>query len=132
MEFYNPFVPEGGFFFPGSLAPDNRTLLRNAQQTSQSQINTYISATDIIGKFSTGSIEHQLLFGFELSKYDVGQRAVLRTAAPLDLFNPVYNPTLGAVFARFAERTITDGLGIYIQDSDQIDGKFEGAARWTV
>ena len=120
VEFFNPFLPEGGFFFPSSLAPNNRTLLRNAQQTSQQQINTYILATDIIGKFSTGSLEHQLLFGFELSRYDAGQRTVIRTAAPLDLFNPVYDPTLGGVTNRLFERTITDGLGIYIQDQIEL------------
>jgi iron complex outermembrane recepter protein len=115
VEFFNPATP-GEIFYPLSLASDVRTLNRGSNPIFQSQINTYILATDIIGKFTTGSIEHQLLFGFELSRYDTGQRSVLRTAGTLDLFNPVYSPTFGDIFARFFERTVTDGLGIYVQD----------------
>ncbi|MHC5860445.1 TonB-dependent siderophore receptor [Nostoc sp.] len=99
-----------------SLDPDDRTLNRILNQ-GQFNDEAYNLATDIIGKFSTGSIQHQLLFGFDLSRFDyeylyTGNRA----AAPIDLFNPVYDQPLGASLSPLNASSLIDALGIYVQD----------------
>ncbi|MDM9385277.1 TonB-dependent siderophore receptor [Chlorogloeopsis sp. ULAP01] len=75
--------------------------------------------TDLIGKFATGSIQHQLLIGFDLSRatsYFTFGTAPLPT---IDIFNPDYNVTRPDVQIEDFGTTFTDSLGIYIQD--QID-----------
>ncbi|MHC5732390.1 MAG: TonB-dependent siderophore receptor, partial [Nostoc sp.] len=52
-----------------SLSTDNQTLNR-LQISSQYSEEAYNMATDLVGKFFTGSIEHKLLFGFDLSRID--------------------------------------------------------------
>ncbi|WP_442949268.1 TonB-dependent siderophore receptor [Nostoc sp.] len=107
---------ETGSYFFTSLDPDNQTLNR---AFSQGQFNdeAYNMATDIIGKFSTGSIQHQLLFGFDLSRFSY--ESLFNTnfnAAPIDLFNPVYDRSLSGTTSTANDSSLTDALGIYIQD----------------
>ncbi|MEH2404053.1 TonB-dependent receptor plug domain-containing protein [Nostoc sp.] len=78
------------FYAGTSLDPDQRTLNR-VFIDSPIDYQTYNLATDIIGKFSTGSIQHQLVFGFDLSRIDSEYSVIRNNAAPIDLFNPVYN-----------------------------------------
>ncbi|MEH2444898.1 MAG: TonB-dependent siderophore receptor [Nostoc sp.] len=99
-----------------SLDPDNRTL---NQQFSNGRFDdqAYNLATDIIGKFSTGSIKHQLLFGFDLSRFSY--ESLFNDAdvlTPIDLFNPVYVKPIGASFSIENNSFLTDALGIYVQD----------------
>lgn len=71
----------------------------------------------IIGKFSTGSIKHQLLFGVDLSRSDViDSSGVSGTAPSLDLFNPVYGQPLDPLDQKFSSTSVTDALGVYVQD----------------
>ncbi|MEH2201680.1 MAG: TonB-dependent siderophore receptor [Nostoc sp.] len=108
---------ETSALLPTRLNPDNRTLNRIFNQ-GQYDDEAYNLATDIIGKFSTGSIQHQLLFGFDLSRfYYESLFAGNRAAAPIDLFNPVYDQSLGASLGPAQNNSsLTDALGIYIQD----------------
>ncbi|MEH2112687.1 TonB-dependent siderophore receptor [Nostoc sp.] len=79
----------------------------------------YRMQTDLTGKFTTGSIRHQLLIGFELGRstnYFTSGTASLPT---IDIFNPNYNVTRPDVQIDNYGTTFTDTLGIYIQD--QID-----------
>ncbi|NET39494.1 MAG: TonB-dependent siderophore receptor [Cyanothece sp. SIO1E1] len=82
--------------------------------------------TSIVGEFSTGSIEHTLLFGVDLNRSEEITDATSSGFAnfqPLNIFNPVYgtfddvDPTTREVF--FDTDSQTDRLGIYLQD--QID-----------
>ena len=103
-------------FFPASLEPDGRTLNRG-YATGTSSTDTQIFTTDLVGNFSTGSIEHKLLVGVELfrenqfkNRFDIGD------IAPLDLFNPVYGSPLGPVTFSLDNATLTQSAGFYIQD----------------
>ncbi|MDF5706510.1 MAG: TonB-dependent siderophore receptor [Nostoc sp. S4] len=103
-------------FFPTSLdSDDNRTLNRIFAQ-GQFNDEAYNMATDIIGKFSTGSIQHQLLFGFDLSRFSYESLFTVNNAAPIDLFNPVYDQSIGADLGPQNLSSLTDALGIYVQD----------------
>lgn len=104
-----------GFNRPSSLLPDNRTLERTAD-FNEIPYDNYNFTTNITGRFSTGSIEHQLLLGFDLDRLDQPLLVTQRAAGPIDLFNPVYGQPLGPVVFSLDQRTQTDSLGIYVQD----------------
>lgn len=96
---------------------------RNANRstyTSKSDANIYNLTTDISGRFSTGSIEHQLLFGINLSRFDEFNNFGIDLAelAPLDIYNPIYRqPIVGRIDTVYDDSSrLTDTLGIYIQD----------------
>ncbi|AFZ28890.1 TonB-dependent receptor plug [Gloeocapsa sp. PCC 7428] len=79
------------------LLEDNRTLIRSAS-FNDAYRNVYLLDTNIVGNFETGSIAHQLLFGFDLSTdfFEVNFGDV--DIAPIDLFNPVYGAqTIGEI-----------------------------------
>ncbi|MEH2206147.1 MAG: TonB-dependent siderophore receptor [Nostoc sp.] len=99
------------------LDEDNRTWLRSASESSSENSN-YAMSTNLIGKFATGSIQHQLLFGFDLNRFD-NYYPVTPTfeAASINIFNPVYRQPRGSNII-FSEgfRQQTNSLGIYLQD----------------
>jgi iron complex outermembrane recepter protein len=101
----------------GSLEADNRTLNRTG--TSGSFFNdTYYLDTNLLGKFSTGPIGHQLLFGFSLSRStnDLSFEFGI-PAAPVDIFDPDYDNTVVPTgIPNFSSFTTRDTLGIYLQD----------------
>ncbi|MFN6563949.1 MAG: TonB-dependent siderophore receptor [Nostoc sp. ChiSLP01] len=99
-----------------SFQPGNRILNRSFTTRTINQAS-YNFAVDLLGKFSTGSIDHQVVFGVDLSRFDTSRfRGVGRAIAPLDVFNPVYGQPLGAAFLSFDNGNLTDALGIYVQD----------------
>jgi len=112
---FQQFEENGIFGF--DLSEDGRTLTRGGG-FSNAYRNVYLLDTNLVGEFATGSIEHQVLFGVDLStdffEVDFGSVAI----APLDLFDPVYgSQNIGAVTGGFPSFTQTiDRLGIYLQD----------------
>jgi iron complex outermembrane receptor protein len=113
------FSLENGAFRPDSVDPDGRTLNRFYQADTFYETNTYTLQTDIIGKFKTGSIEHQLLFGFSWQRYTFDNRSLYTSAPSLDLFDPIYGAATPIIFddpisARFISKRST--VGLYLQD----------------
>ncbi|WP_335113824.1 TonB-dependent siderophore receptor [Nostoc sp.] len=107
---------ETGSYFFTSLNPDNRTLNRGFGVTIF-DTEAYNLATDIIGKFSTGSIQHQLVFGFDLSRNDTKSSDTDKDGTfPIDLFNPVYTQPSGENLSPVKQSYLTEALGIYVQD----------------
>ncbi|MEH2084034.1 MAG: TonB-dependent siderophore receptor [Nostoc sp.] len=102
--------------FSNSLdSSDNRTLNRNAIINTVDN-DDYDLAINLTGKFSTGSIDHQLVFGVDLSRSFLGYEQ-FSTPAPLDVFNPVYRRPFAEPFTfAFDGEQLTNALGIYIQD----------------
>ncbi|AVH69211.1 TonB-dependent siderophore receptor [Nostoc sp. 'Lobaria pulmonaria (5183) cyanobiont'] len=102
-----------------SLDSDNRTLNR-IRVTNEGDGETYILTTDLIGNFSTGSIKHQLLVGFDWNSDNTTYTRRSRgTGVPsLDIFDPIYNqPQAEEPFEiDFSSNYGSDSLGIYIQD----------------
>ncbi|MEH2071678.1 MAG: TonB-dependent siderophore receptor [Nostoc sp.] len=100
----------------GSLAANKRTFTRSyGEQNFNDHI--YNFDTYVVGKFATGSIQHQLVTGLNLSRQDTFATNFNRAIAPLDLFNPQYGsrPT-GPAFSPLNYRIRNDALGIYLQD----------------
>jgi iron complex outermembrane recepter protein len=112
-------------FFPSSLEADNRTLNRTGSVGEQ-YYNYYLLDTNLLGKFKTGTIEHQLLAGFSLSRNttDVSFEFGI-PATPVDIFNPVYDQTLIAGDRNSSSFTTRDILGIYLQDQITLSQNFK-------
>ncbi len=103
--------------FPISLAADNRTLTRGVERLDDTDRDIYDLNVNLIGRFSTGSIGHQLVFGVDLGRFDQTVDVFTGTAAPIDLFNPVYGqPAFGPLSRAFNGGFYRDTLGIYLQD----------------
>ncbi|MCG6134597.1 MAG: TonB-dependent siderophore receptor [Nostoc sp. LLA-1] len=98
-----------------ALATDNRTLSRIAL-SSDSDGQFFNSDTYTVGKFTTGSIQHQLVAGVNLTRQQSGFLTIVRQGASIDLFNPVYGQPIGNETFRVGNDSSTDTLGIYVQD----------------
>lgn len=97
------------------LADDNQTLSR-AFIDDDNNYELFNSDTYVVGKFSTGSIRHQLVTGINLTRNETKQAGLVRQASSINLFNPVYGQPLGDVTFEYDELSSIDTLGIYVQD----------------
>ncbi|WP_313934926.1 TonB-dependent siderophore receptor [Nostoc sp. FACHB-280] len=119
--------------FPFALEDDRRTIDRSPARSEEGNENTTLQ-NEISGKFKTGFLRHNLLFGVELARYkfrfDFFNAADIST---LDIFNPQY----GARFAipsspNFGREYGSDNLGIYVQDLIELlpNLKILAGGRW--
>lgn len=110
------------FAFPVSLAADNRTLLRRATRASNAPIYALNLNVDnyLVSNFSTGSIKHQLLVGFNYARstQDYAEKLGSRVnISPIDIFNPTYGGPIGTAFAPpFSGEFASNLYGFYVQD----------------
>lgn len=84
-------------------------------------LQNYSLQNDLIGNFSTGSIQHQVLVGLEWNKYIYGYdylRGSVSLTPSIDLFNPVYGASPPAEFDEAAqrERYERNTIALYLQD----------------
>jgi iron complex outermembrane recepter protein len=90
---------------------------------SERRDNAYSIQTDVVGKFYTGAIQHQLLFGFDYSKITQdGTFGDFETYPSINIFNPVYArleyPKQG-ILNLLRDDTL-DKYGFYIQDQIEV------------
>jgi iron complex outermembrane recepter protein len=86
--------------------------------------DSYAWQTDLISKFKTGSLEHQLLAGFELARNSSGtdfsegyDDLEADIALPIDVFNPQYDTVIPDIRnSSFNQENIVSTLGFYLQD----------------
>ena len=97
------------------LQADGRTLPRRASRSDETQQN-YQLQNEFIGEFQTGSIEHQLLLGLDLSRTFFGYDFFSAPLDSIDIFNPVYGAEPGTFTSSFAEEYGNNTLGFYVQD----------------
>jgi iron complex outermembrane receptor protein len=107
-------------FRPNSIDADDRTVLRRFA-IDNNNVQTYSLQTDLIGNFSTGSIQHQVLLGLQWDAYtnrDNFLRSSIFLTPSIDLFNPVYGAFRPPEFDEAALRFITQRhtIGLYLQD----------------
>jgi iron complex outermembrane recepter protein len=105
---------------PDPRLPDRRRLQRVLSE-NPSKLSSFIVNTALTGKFNTGSVQHQLLFGTEFYKERYQDKITIRTLNPIDVFNPVYSPQ-SLSQTGFRQTVLSDFqqdqdlLGFYIQD----------------
>jgi iron complex outermembrane receptor protein len=89
------------------------------QFSEASYLNLY---TNVEGKFNTGSIQHNLLFGVDLSRGQADSATTFDffSVVPLDIFNPDYSlppkPDANSLDPFFDNKLKSDRLGVYLQD----------------
>ncbi|MEB3336206.1 MAG: TonB-dependent receptor [Leptolyngbyaceae bacterium] len=80
----------------------------------------YELQTDLVGNFATGSIQHTLLFGVDLSWQNDGGVSRFETAPRINIFNPVYGtaprPSRDEFSDVFSSESQTNTLGFFLQD----------------
>ncbi|NDJ17069.1 TonB-dependent siderophore receptor [Myxacorys almedinensis A] len=102
---------------PSALIGVGDRLLEMSASDSKFSTENYFGQIDAVGKFKTGSISHQLLFGFDANRTIETFSRETVSVPDLDIFNPNYNiqsPT-------FTERVVfpqptTQRYGLYLQD----------------
>ena len=103
-------------FSNAGLAADNRTLSRNFSIVDDSFDRVFNVDTYVVGQFATGSIRHQIVTGFNLTRQEGGFFYTGYQAATIDIFNPVYGQPIGAFTFNLGNYSKNDALGIYVQD----------------
>ncbi|NEQ96977.1 MAG: TonB-dependent siderophore receptor [Cyanothece sp. SIO2G6] len=118
----NTFTPVGFDETTGNVARFN-----TATEWDQ---DYYGLQTDVVGNFATGSVNHTVLLGFDVSRdrNDLESRGNLAAPAPINIFDPVYGVVPRASFDQFpnaasAQDVTTDRLGLFAQNQVEI---FEG------
>ena len=111
------------------LDEETGTLYRDYFDNAN-EYKLYVMQTDLISEFRTGSVNHQLLFGFDLQRntlegffrtpFDAFDTSVEDRQTPsINIFNPIYNvrPRDRSSFIfRRDDLATTDSLGIFLQD----------------
>lgn len=110
---------------PVSLDSDNRTLER-FYTDGDSNYNNLNFDTYTVGKFATGSIDHQLVIGFNYFRQNNEDRYPQNGSAPsIDVFNPIYNQSIVPPGDPFEFESSTNSYGFYIQDQVTIAENFK-------
>ncbi|GAA6619154.1 TonB-dependent siderophore receptor [Scytonema sp. NUACC26] len=112
--------------FPLSLQANNRFLTRRIQEYSDSIWDNYIIDTHVVGKVNTGSIQHQLLLGFDLYRDIIFfSPTTQQNLALINVFNPVYRQPRGSIAVANKSLTRNDAIGIYLQDQIALTGNLK-------
>jgi len=103
-------------FINDSLADDDRTLNRGFLRGS-AYYDTFYLDTDLIGTFSTGGIDHQLLLGASFTSNRINDFGGESGNAPsVDIFDPVFDQTVTVTEQSEGSFTTRNTVGVYIQD----------------
>ncbi|MHC5738012.1 TonB-dependent siderophore receptor [Nostoc sp.] len=107
-------------FRPNSIDADGRTVQRRFA-AGPAYLQNYSLQNDLIGNFSTGSIQHQVLVGLEWNKYINGYdylRSSTALTPTINLFNPVYGASPPSEFDEAAsrDRFERNTIALYLQD----------------
>lgn len=101
--------------FPFGLEDDLRTVGRGIEDFDYDE-NAYNLDNYVVAKLTTGSIKHQLVAGFNLSRTDTNTNDIYSDTTPLDIFNPVYGNITENFLPDYNYQSRQQQLGFYIQD----------------
>lgn len=115
--FFLSSVDRGGF----SVNPEGRLINNRFSPRvfydERNVTQNYTVQTDLIGKFNTGSIAHQLLLGFDFNRNTFFYQGNAANLPVNDIFNPVFEIPRPTTFSNFyLDSNRTDTWGIYLQD----------------
>jgi iron complex outermembrane receptor protein len=103
---------------PEFLDVDERTMFRSLFEATSSREDYYIS-TDLIFRFNTGPVGHQLLAGSDQRFNYTDSRSATAEIEPIDVFDPVYGNVVNPIGPDTPRRLLsTSGtfIGFYLQD----------------
>lgn len=100
----------------GALNADGRTQNRRATWGEGDSDGDTLD-TRVQGHFTTGALEHTLLFGVDWQKADwEAGRGAMTNPAPIDIFNPVYTGYVPVTRTVGLSRGVNEQTGAYLQD----------------
>ncbi len=99
------------------LLEDGRTLPREQFGDGPNYSQSYALQTNLIGKFNTGAIAHQLLLGLKWQRdyQDVNNSYYADDFPSINIFEPNYNVPLPPLIYS-PNNSATNTIGIYLQD----------------
>ncbi|TVP63631.1 MAG: TonB-dependent receptor [Nodularia sp. (in: Bacteria)] len=104
---------------PGRLNETTGELSREFDAFNEASRN-YELQTDLVGNFATGSIQHTLLFGVDLSWLNREGGGSYEPAPSINIFNPVYGiaprPSRDELSEVYSFESQTNTLGFFLQD----------------
>ncbi|MEH2068695.1 MAG: TonB-dependent siderophore receptor [Nostoc sp.] len=99
---------------------DDRFLTGYGASEGDIKLENYFGQIDVLGKFNTGSISHQLLVGFDINRFfqkEVYLFSSISNLPDLDILNPNYDlPSRPEFDSRGEGTTRTQSYGVYLQD----------------
>lgn len=99
-----------------SVQEDGRTVEREISTGTESAA-TYALQNELVGRFNTGLIAHQLLLGVEFYSQRDRYKYFGASIAPIDLFDPVYGAKPFGERTRLSGDEIgADGISLYVQE----------------
>ncbi len=105
-----------GFAFADGLDEATGELART-QEFGDGTYSRFFTNAEVVGKFETGSIKHQVLFGTEYRH--VADDPSFQSGDPypsINIFNPVYTETSFEIAPTFFRDDNVDIIGVYLQD----------------
>lgn len=105
---------------------DDRFLTGFETYDTDYTIDVYSGQIDLLGKFKTGSVAHQLLAGFE-NRYSQDYRGDINTGGlpDLDVNNPNYYVSSPEVVPLYKFENPIQSYGIYLQDQIAFGDQFK-------
>ena len=105
----------------GNELVDDRILTFFSTDSSEFSKDNYSGQIDLLGKFDTGSIAHQLLVGFDFNIFDGDQAGTTGGSLPdLDLFDPNYDVQAPVNTGIIDVDEYSNSYGIYLQDQIEL------------
>ena len=125
-----------------SQLDESTGIIARGWGNSEDSDETYALQTNVVGEFATGSIEHTLLFGVDLFRFDRSTDNFFDedeggSAPPINIFSPEYGLAsrpnrdelselaLAGIVGRNITDLQTDTLGIYLQDQIEISEQWQ-------
>lgn len=96
------------------------TTLTRYYSGADESMNAYIVDNQLQGEFATGPLRHTLLMGVDYQNRHLDGYWESGSAAPIDVFHPVYGSGATDVFRSNIDRKL-DQTGIYLQDQIAFD-----------
>ncbi|WP_375476696.1 TonB-dependent siderophore receptor [uncultured Nostoc sp.] len=93
---------------------DDRFLEQFAARRNY-MVDNYFGQIDLVGKFNTGSIPHQLVLGFDVNRNVIIYNPTSLSVPALDVFNPNYNIPITTLETSTSYGTV-QSYGFYLQD----------------
>ncbi|MDF5712130.1 MAG: TonB-dependent siderophore receptor [Nostoc sp. S4] len=103
---------------PSSIV-DDRFLTGYSASEGDIKLENYFGQIDVLGKFNTGSISHQLLVGFDINRFFQNEVYIFSSTSnlpDLDILNPNYDIPRPEFDSGGEGTTRTQSYGVYLQD----------------
>jgi iron complex outermembrane receptor protein len=101
------------------LIPGTQEIERTSRENSFRSEN-YAWQTDLITRFNTGSIKHQLLLGLEFASLSGSNSSIESEIFPINVVNPIYREPIPPIESTFSRTDSSTRFGVLLQDQIEV------------